>query len=359
MAAGRGRVVAVAGATNLLGTEILRVIESEAFPVAELRPLADAAELEPGTASDESAEAEREIGSRTVTFLEDEVPLRMAAPEAFDGCDIAFLAGSAEQAGRLARLSFPRTACTLDLSGRFAGDADVPLIVPEVNAKEIDSLPPRCLIAVPDAATTMAAVALAPLHAAFRVRRVIVSTYEAASGRGRAGMDELGRQIRDLFNYRAPSTEIFPKSLAFNCLPHVDDFEASGYTAGERLLSLGLPRLLGGGMSVTATRAWVPVFSGHSASLVVETERAFSRDEARAVLDEADGVRLDDDPEEAAYPVNGDTVGQDVVSVGRVRLVGEGSTGHGLALWIAADNVRSGGALSAVRLARTVLERRA
>ncbi len=336
-----GWKVAIAGAGSLLGNELLRTLEAENAPVEDLRPLADVAELE--------AEPESEGASaRTVTWREDDVDVRVASPEAFEGCDVAFLAGTTEQAGRLAKLSFPRCRLTIDLSGRFADSDDVPLVLAETG---LPALPKEhAFVAVPDAATAMVALALAPLHKKAKIKTAIVSTYEAASGLGRPGMDELGRQIRELFNYRPVESTVFPKALAFNCLPQIDAFEGNGYTRAELSMARGVARILGGGVNVLSTRVWVPVFSGHSASVVIETETPLDAKAARAALDEAEGVKVVDDPVEGEYPVNGDAVGGDTVDVGRIR-----ADGTRLSLWIAADNLRRGGALTAARIAQTVL----
>lgn len=346
-----GLTVAVTGASSLLGTELLRILQSEAFPVVELRPIADAAELDPANGPDDESEG----SARSVEYLEEDLPLIPASPEAFEGCDVAFLAGSAEQAGRLAKLSFPRVALTVDLSGRFAASADVPLILPDVNPAEIAKLPAEhALVAVPDAATAILAMALAPIAKAAGIARAIVSTYEAASGAGRAGMDELGQQIRDLFNYKSPDVESFPRSLAFNCIPQVDDLAPEGETTGERRMIDGVARLLGKPVPMLVTRAWVPVFSGHSAAITIDTERPIDLAAARAAIADAPGMGLTDDPTKGDYPVNGDTIGSDVVSAGRLRVSNEGRT---LTMWIAGDNLRRGGALAAVRLAEAILDR--
>lgn len=356
------RVVAIAGAAGILGGELLRMLEESAFGVGELRPLADALELEPQAGSTDSTEgpaddAKTDVGPKLhVDFLDEEIPLRVASPESFDGCDVVFLAGTPEQAGRLAKLSFLKAACTIDLSGRFAGDEDVPLILPGVNDQDVAALPKRTLVAVPDAATAIVALALAPLHRVAGLKFVTVTTFEAASGMGRAGMDELGRQIRELFNYRSIDPRIFPKPIAFNCIPQVDAFEATGYTRAETALGRGVARVLAvmeGSPVVHATRVWVPVFSGHSASITIETERPLSVADARAALAEAEGVEVLDDPAEGDYPVNGDTVGGDTVVVGRLRQDGE----RRLTLWVAADNLRRGAATAAVRLAEAILSR--
>lgn len=380
MAAG-GKVVAVVGATSLLGSELLTVLEDSSLGVVELRPLVDAADLETSASVEGEGEDDEGVAKaaapRIVEFRDEEFPVRVASPEAFDGCDAVFLVGDPEQAGRLAKIAFLRTACTIDLSGRFARDEDVPLVLPEINAGALAALPARSLVAVPDAATAMVALALAPLHRLAGLRAVYVSTYESASGHGRTGMDELGQQIRALFNYQSVDAGTFPKALAFNCIPQVDAFEPSGYTRSESALARGVARLLDArDLVVGATRAWVPVFSGNSASVIVETGKSVDVTDVRKALEEGTGLALVDDPGEGEYPLNGEVVGEDRIAVGRVRALmptaaaaasapaAAGATpdagtapGTRFAFWIAADNLRRGAVLSAVQVAEAVLAR--
>ena len=331
-----GHVVAVAGASGLLGAEVLKALE-ESFPVGELRAIAGG-----------------DAGSEPVEFREEEVELAPADAKTFDGVDVLFLAGSAKEAGELAKLAFPRgVRLIVDLSGRFADEADVPLILSSVNPAAMNSLPARALVAVPDPVTSIVATALAPLAAAVGIARVHASTYESASGMGRAGMDELGKQIKELFNYRSSESRIFPRALAFNSLPRVGAFSANGFTDAEHAFARHVARLLGGGTKVSATRAWVPAFSAHSVSLLVETKTPISPADARKLLDEHDSIEVLDDPQEDEFPVSGDTVGGDTVVVGRLRA--DESDPTRLLLWATGDNVRIGGALAAVRLAREVL----
>lgn len=271
--------------------------------------------------------------------------------------DVLFLAGTAQQAGELAKLAFPLgVRLIIDLSGRFADEPDVPLVLTTVNPAAIAALPARALVAVPDAATAIAATALAPFAAACGIVRVHASTYESASGQGKLGMDELGKQIKELFNYRSADAVVFPRSLAFNTLPRVGPFAKGGFTEAERFFSRGLSRLLGSGDSgpkVSATRSWIPSFSGLSLSMLVETKRPITVDEAKKLVASHDALELVDDPAEDEFPVSGDTVGGDTVAIGRLRI--DESDPSRLLLWAAADNVRIGGALSAVRIAKEVL----
>lgn len=351
MAAEGGRVVTVAGASGLLGGELLKVLRELAFPVGEVRPVRDSVET-PG--ADEAEETEVEFDDQPIDLID-------PSPKVYEGADLAFFAGSSDDAGNAAKLSIARVPLSVDLSGRFADNTDVPLVLAEVNAAALGPLPPRALLAVPDAATAIVALALAPLHRAFGVRRAIVSTYESASGLGRPGMDELGKQIRALFNYQSAEPALFPRPLAFNAIPQVAELEADGRTRAEHAMTRGLARLLdglegapAGAPQVIATRVWVPVFSGHSASITLETEKPLTLDEARRVLVEAPAVEVSDDPEEGEYPVNGEALGGDDVAVGRLRVDGDRT----LSLWVTADNLRRGAAIAGVKLAEAVLSRR-
>lgn len=350
----RARVVTVAGAAGLLGIELLRLLSENAFPVGELRPVRETDATPPETDLEKPD---------SVEWLDDDLPLRNSDAAAYEGADLAFLTGSPEDAGNAAKLSFTRVPVTIDLSGRFADNLDVPLVLAELGDSALEKLPPRALIAVPDAATAIVALALAPLHAAFGLKHVTLSTYEAASGRGRAGMDELGKQIRALFNYQPVEPSVFPRAIAFNAVPQVDALEADGHTRGERAMISGLTRLLRavpGAPATTpqifATRAWVPIFSGHSVSITLETEKSFTAEDARTVLMKAAAIEIHDDPEEGEYPVNGEAVGGDVVLLGRMRTPVQ-SAGTRLAFWVTADNLRRGSALAAVRVAEALLAR--
>ncbi|MEO1174799.1 MAG: aspartate-semialdehyde dehydrogenase, partial [Myxococcota bacterium] len=235
-------------------------------------------------------------------------------------------------------------------------DPEVPLVVPEVNADAIGSFENKRIIANPNCSTIQMVVALKPLHERFRLKRVVVSTYQAASGAGKSAMDELGEQVQAIFNVREPEVKAFPKRLAFNCLPHIDVFQEDGFTKEERKMIeetrkiMSLPNL-----RVLSTCVRVPVFNGHAESVVAEFETAVSAEEARAVLQDGNGLVVIDNPAAGEYPTQLDAEGQDGTFVGRIR--NDPDDPNTLAFWCVADNIRKGAATNAVQIAEILVER--
>ncbi len=329
--------VAVVGATGAVGTEMLRILEERDFPVAEVRPLASA----------------RSAGS-TVRFRGDAVKVQELTPESFGGIDIALFSAGGSVSARFAPAAVEAGAVVVDNTSHFRMEPDVPLVVPEVNPHAIAGYRERGIIANPNCSTIQMVVVLKPLHDAARVRRVVVSTYQAVSGTGKRAIEELERQTRELLNFRQPTREVYPHTIAFNCLPHIDVFLDNGYTKEEMKMVNETRKILEDpSVRVTATAVRVPVFYGHSEAVNVELERPLSAAEARSLLERAPGVVVVDDPEEARYPLAQDAAGKDPVFVGRIRE--DPSVDHGLDLWVVADNVRKGAALNAVQIAEILV----
>jgi aspartate-semialdehyde dehydrogenase len=244
-------------------------------------------------------------------------------------------------------------AVVIDNSSAWRQDADVPLIVPEVNGDILAQIPAKRIIANPNCATIQIVVALAPLHHTASLKHVVVSTYQAVSGAGQGGIAELGEQVAALFNQQDFTPKVFPRRIAFNCLPQIDAFDAAGHTGEEVKISQETRKLLAiDNLPIVATCVRVPVFNGHAVSLYAEFERPLAADAARALLKEAKGVLLMDDPKEGLYPTNVDAEGQDATMVGRVRQADGNACG--LALWCVADNLRKGAATNAVQIAEIV-----
>jgi aspartate-semialdehyde dehydrogenase len=324
--------VAVVGAVGMVGTEMTRTLEERRFPVGELRPL-DVAEY---------AGTPVPFGGRSWACL--------AATEAnFDGIDIAIFSAGAEASRHLAPLAVRRGAVVIDNSSAWRMDPACPLVVPEVNPGDLAWH--KGIIANPNCSTIQMVVVLKPLHDRARVRRVVVSTYQAAAGAGKAGVDELLQQTRDVVAGRPCGTpRIFQHQLAFNLIPQIDVFQEDGYTKEEWKMVRETVKILGDpSVRVTATTVRVPVVVGHSESVNVETERKLTAADARALLAGAPGVCVVDDPAAGAYPMPAPTAGTDPVFVGRIRE--DHSIERGLNLWIVADNVRKGAALNAVQIA--------
>jgi len=334
--------VAIVGATGAVGQEFIRILMERRFPMAELRLLA----------SPRSAGKKVPVGS-------DELEVQAATPEAFRGVDVAFFSAGGSVSKALAPAAAQAGAVVIDNTSAFRMDPDVPLVVPEVNADA--ALQHRGIIANPNCSTIIMVVALNPLHRAARLRRVVVSTYQAVSGAGMQAMEELLQQVRDYVAGREPQARILPVAsgakhypILFNVIPQVDVFDEAGYTREEWKMVRETHKILGDdGIGITATTVRVPVLRSHSESIYVETERRLPVEEARSLLAAAPGVRVVDDPAEAHYPMPIDASGRDEVLVGRIRpdLVVE----NGLNLWVVGDQIRKGAALNAVQIAEYLL----
>jgi aspartate-semialdehyde dehydrogenase len=330
--------VAVVGATGAVGRTMLEILEQRRFPVSAVHAVA----------------SERSAGKR-VRFAGRELEVKPLAAFDFAGVDVAlFSAGggtSLEHAPRAAAAG----AVVVDNTSAFRRDKDVPLVVPEVNPRDIPNRP-RGIIANPNCSTIQMVVALAPLHRRSGIRRIVVATYQSVSGAGRRAMEELRRTSADALAGEAVRPgPVFPHQIAFNCLPQIDVFEDDGYTKEEHKMMFETRKIFGDStIRVSATCVRVPVLVGHSESLNVEFERPISPDEARALLAEAPGVEVVDAPRERRYPMQVDCAGRDPVLVGRIRR--DPSQENTLDMWIAADNLRKGAALNAVQIAELLLE---
>lgn len=325
--------VAVVGATGLVGREVVAVLDERGFPVRELVPLA----------------SERGVGE-TVELGGRDVRVAKAQASAFAGVDLVLMVAGAAVSRELAPVAAAAGAVVVDGSSAWRGDAEVPLVVPEVNPEDLAGVMKKRIVATPDGVAIQVAVALAPLQREAGLRRVVVSTYQAASGRGKRGMDELGDQVRALFNQKEIVTEVFPRRLAFNCIPQIDAFLDDGWTREERDLADGTRRVLHAPtLGVFATCVRVPMFNGHAATVTAELERPLGAERARAILREAPGVMLMDAPGQGHYPTPSDADGSDATFVGRIR--DDASAPNALSFWCVADNVRKGAATTVVQVA--------
>lgn len=326
-----GYVVAVVGATGAVGTEMIEVLEERKFPVTRLVPLASA----------------RSAGG-TVIFEGNEVPIEVLTKDSFAGVDIALFSAGADLSREFAPIAVKAGAVVIDNSAAWRMTPDVPLVVPEVNAHDIQRH--KGIIANPNCSTIQMVVALKPLHDEARIKRIVVTTFQSVSGTGKDAMDELMEECQDLLSFKSASPKVYPYQIAFNCLPQIDDFLPSGYTKEEMKMVHETRKIMGDqSIHVTATTVRVPVYVGHSEAVNIETERKLSANEARAILSTAPGVLLYDDPAHNIYPMPLEVAGKDEVYVGRVRE--DESIANGLNLWVVADNLRKGAALNAVQIA--------
>ncbi|RMD79533.1 MAG: aspartate-semialdehyde dehydrogenase [Gammaproteobacteria bacterium] len=330
--------VAVVGATGAVGETMLEVLAERDFPVGELYPLASA----------RSAGAE-------VTFKGRRLRVQDLATFDFAKVQIAlFSAGgavSAEHAPRAAAAG----AVVIDNTSHFRYEPDVPLVVPEVNPHAAAGWRQRGIIANPNCSTIQMVVALKPLHDAAGIERINVCTYQAVSGTGKAAIEELATQTAQLLNGKPIEPRVYPKQIAFNCLPHIDVFLDNGYTKEEMKMVWETQKILEDpSIRVNPTAVRVPVFYGHSEAVHIETREKLGAEEARRLLEQAPGVVVLDRREPGGYPTAvTEAAGKDPVFVGRIRE--DLSHPRGLDLWIVADNVRKGAALNSVQIAELLV----
>lgn len=331
-----GKRVAILGATGVVGTQMRQCLEERNFPVSELVPLASA-----------------KSAGKKVTFKGEEVEVKEAKPEAFDGVDIVLGAAGDGIAKALLPEAAARGVVCVDNSHAFRLDPDVPLVVPEINPEDIQNHP-RNIIANPNCATIIGLVPTYPLHKAAGLKRMIVSTYQAASGAGMPGLTELTRELKVLAEGgEVGDTSPFAYQLAMNLIPQIGSFKDEGYTSEELKMQnegrkiMHLPEV-----RVNCTCVRVPIMRSHSESITLEFENPLSPDEAREILSTAPGVKVVDDPANLRYPMPLDTSDQDLVFVGRIRRDLSAADGvNGLTFFCCGDQIRKGAATNAVQIA--------
>jgi len=332
--------VAVLGATGAVGTTLVQILEEHDFPVASLRLLA----------------SERSEGAE-IDFRGDVLEVEVAKGGALDGQDLAFMAAPEKVAREWAPRARDAGCAVVDVSPAFRLEPDVPLVVPEVNPEDLDGWKARGMVASPDPAAVLLAVALKPLHAAAGLEHVAATVLASVSAAGQAAIEQLEREGQDLMNGREPSLgEALPWRTAFNVVPQAGPFAPDGRTAEESAVEAEARRLLGApALRVSATVVRVPLFYGHSAAMTLRTRRALGPDAARQALRAAPGVKVVDDPAGKVYPMPMLAVNDDAVLVGRLRA--DASQENGLALFAVLDNLRKGAASNAVQIARILADR--
>jgi aspartate-semialdehyde dehydrogenase len=333
----RKYTVAVMGATGAVGTEMIRILEERSFPVGTLIPLA-------------SSRSE----GKSVAFRGEPVAVRVADENSFEGVEIGLFSPGGSVSERFAPIAVRSGCVVVDNTSAFRMDPDVPLVVPEVNAHAIAGYTKKGIIANPNCSTIQMVVALKPIHDRARIRRVVVSTYQAVSGTGTKAILELDEQVRAWVESRPLEARVYPHPIAFNCLPHIDAFLDNGYTKEEMKMVNETRKIMeDDSIRVTATAVRVPVFRGHSEAVNIETERKITAMEVREILSHAPGVRLFDDPGQRQYPMPVLAAGGDETWVGRIRE--DTSLENGINLWVVSDNVRKGAALNAVQIAEILV----
>ena len=326
--------VAVAGATGVVGQQMLRVLEARNFPIASIKLLA----------------SPRSAG-RTLTFRGEELPVEVLTEDSFKGMDIALFSAGGGTSTTFAPHAAKAGCVVVDNSSAWRMDPEVPLVVPEVNPEAIKTH--KGIIANPNCSTIQMVQVLQPLHAAATIKRVVVSTYQAVSGAGSAALMELDAQMQSVLNGEKPTCTIFPKQIAFNCLPqipHSNAFIENGYSTEEMKMVNETKKIMGDdSIRVTATTVRVPVHTGHSESVNIETATKLTATQVRELLGKAENVTIMDDPSKDLFPTAIDAAGKFETFVGRIRE--DISHPSAIDLWIVSDNLLKGAALNAVQIA--------
>ncbi len=333
-----GYKVAIVGATGVVGREILSIMAERGFPADQVIALAS-----------------RKSKGQDVYY--GDTPIRVEDLEQYDfkGTDIAFFAAGGSVSEKFAPIAGKAGCVVIDNSSHFRMDEDVPLIVPEVNAEAISGYTAKNIIANPNCSTAQLVVALQPLHAEAKIKRVVVATYQSVSGAGNDAMDELFTQTRAIFVNDPVTPENFTKQIAFNVIPHIDRFMGNGDTKEEWKMASETAKIMGADIKLTATAVRVPVFVGHAEAVNVEFHEPITPGSARKLLREAPGCMVVDKREDGGYVTPLECVGDFATFISRIRK--DETVEHGLNMWVVSDNLRKGAALNAVQIAETLINK--
>lgn len=327
--------IAVAGATGAVGRKMLDILEQRNFSVDQIRLLASA----------------RSAGN-ALPFRGAMVSVEELKSDSFEGMDIALFSAGASVSREFAPAAVKSGCVVIDNSSAFRMEPGIPLIVPEVNPEAIGDDPG--IIANPNCSTIQMVVALKPIHDKFKITRVVVSTYQSVSGSGQKAIDELRYQARELLDRNTPIAKVYPHIIAFNCLPHIDNFLDNGYTKEEMKMVDETRKILGDdSIQVCPTTVRVPVFHSHSEALNVETEGPITATAVKELLLNRAGISVVDDPPNNVYPMAISAAGKDDVFVGRIR--DDISRDRAVNMWVVSDNLRKGAALNAIQIAELLI----
>lgn len=328
--------VAILGATGAVGREMIKILEERNFPVVKIKLMA----------------TERSSGTR-INFKGESVEVETHEPGKFKDIDIALFSAGSSASLKIAPAAVKEGAVVIDNSNAFRMDDSVPLIVPEVNPQKISEH--SGIIANPNCSTIQLVVALKPIYDKFGIKRIVVNTYQAVSGTGKDAVRELETQISQYIDNSEIINEVYPYQIAFNALPHIDVFQDNGYTKEEMKIIRETRKILDDSkIAITSTAVRIGVFNGHCEAVNVETEKEFTLEEIREILDSFEGVKVVDNPSKNKYPMPLMVDEDDNVLVGRIRR--DDSIENGLNLWIVANNLRKGAALNTVQIAEKMIE---
>ena len=330
--------VAVVGATGAVGNEMIKIIEERAFPVNELKLLA----------------SERSTG-KVMKYKGNSLTVQVLKEDSFTGSHIGLFSAGGSVSERFAPIAAKAGCVVIDNTSVFRMAPEIPLVVPEVNEEAIKMYTNRGIIANPNCSTIQMVVALKPIHDLVRIKRIVVSTYQAVSGTGKRAIQELTDQTKAILSGQEPKVRVYPHQIAFNCLPQIDVFLENGYTKEEMKMVNETKKILSDpSIGVTATTVRVPVFYGHSESVNIETEKKITAQEVKQLLSRTSGVTVIDDPDLQQYPLAVIAAGKDDTFVGRIRE--DESIANGINMWVVADNLRKGAALNAVQIAEKLIK---
>ncbi|GJL78373.1 MAG: aspartate-semialdehyde dehydrogenase [Nitrospinaceae bacterium] len=329
--------VGVVGATGAVGIRMISILEERKFPVDRLSLLASS----------------RSAG-QVMSFNGQSIEVETLTEDSFQGLDFALFSAGASISKQFADSAVKAGCIVIDNSSAFRMEKDVPLVVPEVNPHAIGDQPG--IIANPNCSTIQMVMALHPIHKKYRIKRVVVSTYQSVSGSGQKAIAELVQQTKNIMEDKEIDKQVYPHQIGFNCLPHIDVFMENGYTKEEMKMVNETRKILEDeSIQVSPTTVRVPVFYSHSESINVETEKPIQAEDVKQLLAKLPGIRVVDDPEKCEYPLATNAEGKDEVFVGRLR--NDISRENAINFWVVSDNLRKGAALNAVQIAETIVHR--
>lgn len=329
--------VAVVGATGAVGNEMIKILQERKFPVADITLLA----------------SERSAG-KILKYGDQGIKVKVLTDDSFQGVHIGLFSAGGSVSERFAPVAAQAGCVVIDNTSAFRMVPEIPLVVPEVNPAAIIMYKSRGIIANPNCSTIQMVVALKPIHDLVKIKRIVVSTYQAVSGTGKRAIQELREQSRAILNDEEPKVDVYPHRIAFNCLPQIDVFLDNGYTKEEMKMVNETKKIFSDPfIGVTATTVRVPVFYGHSESVNIETEKKITAQEVKELLKRSPGITVIDEPHLNQYPLASLAAGKDDTFVGRIRE--DESIKNGINMWIVADNLRKGAALNAVQIAEKLI----
>ena len=333
-----GIKVSILGATGNVGREFLSIIEERKFPVEELFLLAS-----------------HKSEGKKILFGKKEIKVLDLNKFDFKKCELVFSSAGSKVASEFGPKAANSGCFVIDNSSYFRMDPDVPLVVPEVNSQDLKIIKKK-IIANPNCSTIQMVMILKPLHDLFKIKRVVVSTYQSTSGAGRQQMDELFQQTKDIFANNQIQKKFFTKQIAFNVIPHIDSFLEDGQTKEEWKMQVETQKILDKNIQVSSTCVRVPVFVGHGESVNIEFEKEVSEDKLRETLKKSPGVSVIDFRQDEGYVTPEECAGEDKVFVSRIRK--DNTLKNGISLWIVADNLRKGAALNAIQIGEELIKKK-